>query len=401
MVVDECAQLIYANAAAEQILGLWSDEVVGRSLLRFVHPEDVGTFAEALISSIDSGRNIDAPLAVRMRHAGHAATEQWSQVEVLSKNLLANPAVGGILINARNVSPRDKADLVNDVARQSFKQVFQRSPIGMALTTLEGAYTRVNDAMCELLATSEEQLLNASVLDTTHPDDLRATVDAAVELLEGRTVSFSLEKRFLAAGDRPVWTRATTTLLRDAHDNPVQFLTQVEDIEERHQLIEQLRISALRDPLTGLANRAGLTDYLASMPDDSVIGVMAVDLDRFKTVNDSEGHAVGDSVLCAVSQRISSSIRSDDQAARTGGDEFVVIFSDPRSIEEFTVMAHRFVREVQAPIAVNDLVITIGASAGLAVGPVSDATALMVRADRASYEAKRSGAGVVAAELPL
>lgn len=129
-----------------------------------------------------------------------------------------------------------------------------------------------------------------------------------------------MEKRFVAPDGLPVWTRATTTILRSDDGTPLHFLTQVEDIEERRQLIEELRVSALRDPLTGLANRAGLSEFLGSLHDDETVGVIALDLDRFKVVNDTLGHSVGDEVLRVVADRIRASIRGEDHAARTGGD---------------------------------------------------------------------------------
>ncbi len=393
LVLDECAQLCYANAASERILGLWSDEMVGRNLLEFVHPDDVAPVAGVLMSSLD-GTGSGDPLCVRVGDR----SSKWHELELFAKNLTDNPAVGGILINARYISDGQRSGATGVAAQESFRQAFQRSPIGMAITTLEGSYVRVNQALCDLLDTTPEQLLASSVLETTHSDDLRKTVDSAIKLLDGGTASFSLEKRFLAAGNRPVWTRATTTLLRDGDENAVQFLTQVENIEERHQLIEQLRISALRDPLTGLANRAGLTEYLSGLPEGLAIGVVAVDLDRFKVINDSAGHAVGDEVLRAVAKRISGSIRSGDHAARTGGDEFLVVLAEPRSREELVATAKRLISEIQSPISVEGLAIAVGASAGIAAGQAGQAAELMVQADHASYRAKRAGLDIVDAD---
>lgn len=392
LVVDEYGKLRYASAASERILGLWNDELIGRSLLEFVHPDDVGIAVQSLVGSVDGAGSVGEHLTLRLRNT----SDDWREVEIVANNLMANPVVGGILISARDLTGRQRG-VDSGNTQRSFEQAFQRSPIGMAITTLDGTYTRVNQALCDLLGMSYESLLQTSVLETTHPDDLRSTVDSAVSLLDGKTVSFSLEKRFLAAGNRPVWTRATTTLLRDGDDNGIQFLTQVEDIEERRQLIEQLRISALRDPLTGLANRAGLEEYITSLPGELTIGVIALDLDRFKDVNDSAGHAVGDEVLCAVADRIRSTVRNGDQAARTGGDEFVVVFAEPPGGADFNGLARRFIARIGEPICVGERVLTIGASAGVVVGSAFNAPAMMIRADQASYEAKRGGFDVVVA----
>jgi diguanylate cyclase (GGDEF)-like protein/PAS domain S-box-containing protein len=253
----------------------------------------------------------------------------------------------------------------------------------------------VNPAMCGLLGRSAANLLTTSVLETTHPDDLARTVAAAVDLLEGTVPSFSLEKRFLSSGGRSVWTRATTTLIRDDDNRPTHFLTQVEDFEERRELMEQLRQAALHDPLTGLANRAGLEEFVAGLPEGMLIGVLALDLDRFKEVNDVAGHAAGDEVLRTVSRRILSSVGPGDHAARTGGDEFVVLCRSPHPERDVNTLANRLVTTIGEPICVAQERLSVTASAGVAIGSVEQASALRVSADQASYQSKRRGGAIV------
>src|SRR5262249_47926081 len=116
---------------------------------------------------------------------------------------------------------------------------------------------------------------------------------------------------------------------------------------------------------------------------------------RFKDVNDVAGHAAGDEVLRTVTRRILSTVRPHDHAARTGGDEFVIVRSEPRSPAEVATMANRLLTTIGAPIRYGEGNLTITASAGVAVGPATDAPALHVSADEASYRSKRSGGGVV------
>lgn len=392
VVIDAAATLTYVSSASERILGLRPTEWVGRNVLELLHPDDVHTAADALASSVDSGGGVKDPLEVRVRHADG----RWREVEIVANNLLDDPAMGGILINARDVSERRQAQRREKRAQGRFEQAFERSPIGMALTTIEGRYERVNEAMCDLLGRTSAELLATSVLDTTHPEDLAATVAAAVDLLEGRTQSFSLDKRLISGDGRPVWTRATTTLLRDDDGQPQHFLTQVEDIEERRQLVEQLRRSALRDPLTGLANRAGLEEYLGSLPPSTVIGVIALDLDGFKGVNDASGHRAGDEVLRAVAGRIRRSIRPADHAARIGGDEFIVVITMPSTGMELSGTAERLIRRLGEPVRHGDEQLAVGASAGVALGVAGDHVDVLTRADDASYAAKRRGGNQVA-----
>lgn len=395
VVIDESAILTYVSSASERILGLRPADWVGRNVLELLHPDDAIAAVESLVASIDSGGGVKDPLEVRVRHADG----RWREVEIVANNLLDDPAIGGILINARDVSERRQAQRRAGQAQGRFELAFQRSPIGMALTTVEGRYERVNEAMCDLLGRTPSELLATSVLDTTYPEDLAATVAAAVDLFEGRTQSFSLEKRMITGDGRAIWTRATTTLLRDDDGQPQHFLTQVEDIEERRRLLDQLRRSALRDPLTGLANRAGLEEYLSLLPPSTPIGVIALDLDGFKDVNDASGHAAGDEVLRVVAGRIRRSIRPTDHAARIGGDEFIVVTTMPPSTTKLSGTAARLVQRLNEPVCHGDDILVVGASAGVALGAAGDHTAVLTSADAASYAAKRRGGNQVAESL--
>jgi diguanylate cyclase (GGDEF)-like protein/PAS domain S-box-containing protein len=393
VVIDESATLTYVSSASERILGLRAVEWIGRDVLELLHPDDVATAIESLVTSIGSGGGVKDPLEVRVRHADG----RWREVEIVANNLLDDPAVRGILINARDVSERRQAQRRAARAKGQFEQAFERSPIGMALTTVEGRYERVNEAMCSLLDRTPAEMLATSVLDTTHPEDLAATVAAAVDLIEGRTQSFSLDKRLITGGGSPIWTRATTTLLRDDDGQPKHFLTQVENIEERRHLLEQLRRSALLDPLTGLANRAGLEEYLSLLAPSTQIGVIALDLDGFKAVNDTSGHAAGDQVLRVIGGRIRRSIRPSDHAARIGGDEFVVVTVVPPSEEKLAGAAARLVHRLTVPVAHGEQTLVVGASAGVALGTAGDRIAVLTSADDASYAAKRRGGNQVVA----
>lgn len=390
LVVADDETVVFAGGDALGHLQDPARSLIGMRIRDLFHPSDLGVIRDAW-SALDEGC-ASPQVRVRLRHSTSSTEPLWIDFDVVSSTLNHPDLGGSILMNVRKSrTARGQLDpLVS--AHSSFQQVFQRSPIGMALTTVEGKYVMVNKAMCDLLGTTEELLLRLSVLETTHVDDLRRTVDAAVALLDGVTVSFSIEKRFVAPDGLPVWTRATTTILRSDDGTPLHFLTQVEDIEERRQLIEELRVSALRDPLTGLANRAGLSEFLGSLHDDETVGVIALDLDRFKVVNDTLGHSVGDEVLRVVADRIRASIRGEDHAARTGGDEFVVICAGDRTEDDYVAMADRCVRRIRETIGISGDWVAVGASAGLAVGPASEAAALMIEADHASYQAKRSGA---------
>lgn len=168
----------------------------------------------------------------------------------------------------------------------------------------------------------------------------------------------------------------------------------VRDISERLQTEEMVRYLAYHDTLTGLANRVLLHQDLfhaisTAKRHGDVLGVAYIDLDSFKPVNDTYGHAIGDEVLREVADRISGCVRDGDTVARVGGDEFVIVLpriSDPSALE---VVAAKLCEEVSRPIEVNGAVVLVTASIGTAVyAPGDDAESLLTRADLGMYESR-------------
>lgn len=162
----------------------------------------------------------------------------------------------------------------------------------------------------------------------------------------------------------------------------------------------QLSESALRDPLTGLANRSLLMHRIGHALNRlgrhlATVAVVFIDLDAFKSVNDRHGHAVGDQLLLEVARRLQATIRSDDLVARIGGDEFVVLCEDLRDARETTVLVERLVETFAAPFRHGELTLSISASLGVAWAdaPGISAEALLVEADTAMYQAKHGGGG--------
>jgi diguanylate cyclase (GGDEF)-like protein len=170
------------------------------------------------------------------------------------------------------------------------------------------------------------------------------------------------------------------------------------DIRERKAFEAQLAEQALRDPLTRLANRTLLVDRLANLLSRSsrhasVAALLFLDLDRFKTINDSLGHSAGDEVLRVVARRLSGLVRPADTIARLGGDEFVVLCEDVDGGPGAQLIAQRIAQALEVPIAVGDSEVVVSASIGIAVidDPTLDAETLLRDADAAMYRAKEGG----------
>jgi diguanylate cyclase (GGDEF)-like protein/PAS domain S-box-containing protein len=240
-----------------------------------------------------------------------------------------------------------------------------------------------------------------------HPDD-RAAAIAAYEEHWRTGEPLRAEYRMVARDGSEVWVRDEAFAMPDVVQGGGRVSQGlVVDTTDRKRLESKLIHDALHDPLTGLANRVLLRDHIERAlarqeRTPGQVGLLFVDLDDFKRVNDAFGHAVGDEILCRVAERLVSVIRTEDVVARQSGDEFAVLLGHSRGHDEATGLAERILAELRRPIVLGGRSIIVGGSIGIAVAdePAMAAEDLLVRADAAMYAAKAGGKGTLAVYDP-
>jgi diguanylate cyclase (GGDEF)-like protein/PAS domain S-box-containing protein len=228
---------------------------------------------------------------------------------------------------------------------------------------------------------------------TLHPDD-RDRVLAAHARTHRTHEPLSLEYRLVALDGRVVWVRDDGVVVLGDDGAPLYLQGYLLDITPERELQEQLRLQALFDPLTGLANRAFFHEQLehaVSMRTENESGtaVVFIDLDEFKQINDQHGHSVGDEVLATLGERLKTLIRAGDSVARLGGDEFAVLLTAVREPAEAAIVAERLLEQIAAPIDVAGRQLSLTASIGIALGGTG--AELLKQADAAMYRAKLNG----------
>ena len=292
---------------------------------------------------------------------------------------------------------RVEADREQRVAELRFEIGFEQAAIGASIADLDGYATRVNPALCAILGRPREMLVGQRLSSFGHPDDVSLLQVLRARLADGHD-AYEDERRYLRPDGTVVWAMCNITLVRDELGKPQYFFTQLQDITSRKVVEEELVQQALHDALTGLPNRALLTDRLihslaGARRRGSQVGVIFLDVDHFKVVNDSLGHTSGDDLLRQSAERIAAAIRPGDTVARFGGDEFVVVCDDV-NLSETQQIAERVLEALSQPCVISSQDVHVTASLGIAVADETATPESLLRdSDAAMYRAKERGRG--------
>lgn len=282
---------------------------------------------------------------------------------------------------------------------ERFRSAFDHSAIGMALVSPEGRWLQVNRALCVLLGYSEPELMATDYLTITHPDDLATALTNIRQLLKGKIPSYQTEKRYVHKLGHEVWVSWNASLARDEYTGSAHLIFQIQDITDRKRAEERLLHDAFHDSLTGLPNRALFMDHLkmaiarTERNQGRRFAVLYLDLDRFKIVNDSLGHMIGDQLLVGIAKRLQNSMRPADTIARLGGDEFTILVEDVNDENEVIFVVERLQHELSAPFSLSGREVFTTVSIGIALSSSDSAQAeeILRDADTAMYRAKMHG----------
>jgi diguanylate cyclase (GGDEF)-like protein/PAS domain S-box-containing protein len=283
-------------------------------------------------------------------------------------------------------------------SEERYSSTVELAAIGIAHVAADGRFVHVNRQLCEMLGYTREELLERTVKQISHPDDVSVTDRDRDRLRSGQIASFKAEKRYLRKDGTPVWVRITVASKRGPDGRPLHDISIVEDISERRQAEERVQYLATHDEMTDLPNRSMFSQLLAGAIDRARryrrrTAVLLIDLDRFKIVNDSMGHEAGDQLLIEMASRLRRCLRSSDVVARLGGDEFVLLVEELTGRQAAAVVARHVLSAVIKPVAIMGHECRVTASIGIATFPedADDPKTLMTRADMAMYVAKEEG----------
>ncbi|KYZ74984.1 hypothetical protein AXX12_15505 [Anaerosporomusa subterranea] len=274
-----------------------------------------------------------------------------------------------------------------------FQQIFEVAPVAMLICNLAGGCIWANSAFYELVGYAFSDNLALYSRDFVHPDDLETELQF-IQALQKRSSPQRVNKvRYIRGDGRVIDVEQHATVLQDS--NSGYIIMQVIDTTKQKQLETDMRFMAFHDALTGLGNRLQFQEKLAfalqqAEQEHTGMGIVFLDLDRFKLINDTIGHQAGDQALREIGRRLAGCVRKSDTVARVGGDEFIVLLPTISNRADARRIAEKMIIAIEKPLCLADCQFSLQASFGVAVFPDDgqDADSLIAAADLAMYRCK-------------
>ncbi|XAY03644.1 hypothetical protein DSM112329_00464 [Paraconexibacter sp. AEG42_29] len=398
---DRDQRFLVANAETARVVGFPGQDITGRSLWD-MYPHDVVEILDANDAAV-----MNAGTPVKFEETApdqddDGRTHTWLAVKFPVRD--QSDAVVGIGGISMDITDHKEAELARRAAEERFEVMFENAAVPMSVIALEGEdagkVLDANPAYAELLGCDRDEIIGHGVATWMHPDDHESAYARPMrQLADGEVDRTRFERRYLHRDGHVVWTLVTNAAYTDAHGRRIA-VGQILDISDRKHLEGRLQELADHDPLTGLFNRRRFQNELDGRLAHArryggTIAVLAIDLDGFKFVNDSLGHAVGDELVTRLGGVLRRSLRESDVVARTGGDEFAVILpgADEAGARE---VASKLVIELRnaGKIVDRHRHANVTASIGITIlgdGEQITAEDLLVEADIAMYDAKAAG----------
>ena len=377
------------NHAAERMFGYAREDAVGRPVAELIVPPDLrAAHVRGLKRHLETGSSTMLGRPVRVS-AMRASGETFEAELTLNRVGLANGPM--FTASIRDLSERNAVEQELRTAEERYRNLVEQLPlivyVDEASDGSPNLYTSPQTTAI-LGYTPEEWRDNPRLLEQIlHPADRERILDL-VRFELGQDTTARTEYRLIARDGRTVWVRDESTAICDEDGRPLQWQGYLLDVTAEREAAHELEQLAFTDQLTGLPNRSSLERAVLERGEGGPpLTLLYLDLDDFKTVNDSLGHGVGDDLLATVARRLEEIVRPDDLVARIGGDEFALLLGDC----DTAAVAQRIVSSLREPIDVAGNPLTIGASIGVAVG--SDPGEILRHADVAMYEAKAAGGG--------
>lgn len=390
---DAQGEIRYVNDRWRLLAGLTAEQAAGSGWIQALHPDDresvLQTWREAIQNS--------AEFVAEHRFRTPSGRVKWLNTRATPLLDRAGRITGYLGVNA-DIADLKQTEETLRASEARFRSYFELPLIGIALTGADKRWWEVNDRLCEMLGYRRAQLLSMTWVELTHPDDLGIDVMQFERVIGRRIEGYSVDKRFIRQDGALLYAEVSTRCVRRANGAVDYFVMVAQDITERKEAEERIQHLAHYDVLTGLPNRALLGDRLLQAlsragREHAQVGVILVDIDRFKVINDALGHTMGDRLLQEIAIRLGRCARQCDTVSHQGGDEFAILLPDLDNDDEVTRIAQRILDTVAEPCRLDEHELSVSCSIGISLYPRDGRSPdlLLKNADIALYRAKDMG----------
>jgi diguanylate cyclase (GGDEF)-like protein/PAS domain S-box-containing protein len=388
LLTDAQMRIRLANGKAAAMAGLPVEAMIGRNYLEFVHPEERERL-QSLQLARNAGEDANLPHELEIHYLGAGGRTGWCLVSVARV-----PGTGELVTWVLDITGRKEAE---DSLRQA-AVVYESTAEGVMITGVDGRIVGVNRAFTEITGYTKEEALGRSPAMLRSGRHDRAFYDALWRrLLAGENWQGEVWNRRKSGEVYPEWLAISG--VRDGTGTLVSFVAVFSDISQLKRSAEQLHHLAHYDALTDLPNRTLFNSRVAHALEgasrhDRKLALLFLDVDRFKNVNDSLGHPIGDELLLRIAQRLRARLRAEDTLARLGGDEFAVLMESIDGPEDAAALAQSILDNLAAPFALSggrEVYATVSIGIALYPGSAPHVNQLISDADAAMYKAKEGG----------
>ncbi|MCP4870713.1 MAG: EAL domain-containing protein [Proteobacteria bacterium] len=386
VVLDAAGAVTFASEAAAALIGVWPGGLEGAKLSDRVHPDDKESLESALQSWMDPNAE---PAVAELRLSD--AEGDWIPTEATGNDLRANEHVRGVVVMVRDVSHREASSWSLDESSARIVRAARSTSDGLWDWDLTTQHVHYSEKWREVVGVEPDDVTGKPEdwLDRIHPEDRQPFESLLAAHLDGHTEALDHEHRVRTSEGKYRWILVRGLALRNEDGVPTRIAGSMLDVSERK----------LFDALTRLPNRGTFKDVLETTVErwtdepERLFAVMVIDLDRFKVINDSLGHHVGDRLLTSIARRIQSCVRPHDTVARLGGDEFAVLLDGIDVPEDAERIAHEIKDLLGRPLTVGSTEVYSTASLGIALSSKGYIKAgdMLRDADTAMHRAKDAG----------
>jgi diguanylate cyclase (GGDEF)-like protein/PAS domain S-box-containing protein len=385
---------IYINPIGEQLFGRSASEIVGKKATEISPIPAETAFMEKFREVILTKKSIETETEFTI----HGGNKGWGLMRIVPE-FDSEGNVISVLTIGRDITKRKRSEIQLQYKEERLREAQKIAKIGSWEVEYPELYFTWSDEIFRIFEIDPETSSPSydHYLNAIHPDDRTYVIQTHSEVLK-KKIPYDAVHRLLMSDGRIKYVHERALTIYDEEDMPIRTVGTIQDITEQKKTEKKIEHMALHDALTGLPNRILAKERMENAiryanENGTKTALLFIDLDGFKTINDTLGHSVGDTILKQVSNRLKECIRSADTLCRLGGDEFLLILSGIESNQDIVVIVEKILEEFTAPINVHNHNLPVSMSIGVALYPDHGDSfeTLLQKSDTAMYKAKDSG----------